>query len=134
MAPLVGVLDDADLWATCRFLGAHLLFPAARAAEVNPYATLTSLMLSSAQSIRAVLWISYPVGGAVLPVTEGKQARQIHILSLQMTRVVDDSASILRVRQLLPEQPAECVLQTTNLGNASQSGTARMIPQDGQLE
>ena len=75
-----------------------------------------------------------PGGGAVLPVTEGKQARQIHILSLQMTRVVDDSASILRVRQLLPEQPAECVLQTTNLGNASQSGTARMIPQDGQLE
>ena len=49
---LGGVLDDDYLVATCRFMGAHLLFPAPHAAQLNGYATVMSFMRTNAQSIR----------------------------------------------------------------------------------
>ena len=50
--------------------------------------------MSNAQSIRAELGKGYPEGGTGMPVADGENARQINNLNIQMSRVVEDLASI----------------------------------------
>ena len=84
--------------------------------------------MSNSQSIRAELGKGYPEGCTGMPVADLEKARQINNLNLQMSRVLKISLASHGLWRCC-SNCAECILQTSQLANTSQSGAARMTPQ-----